>query len=78
MCNLSKHINQVATHWVGITGKLYCKEKYHNHGKGGIYKNKIDLPANEYPYRIKYSYAYHFKCCALCTTCVDKHTLPSI
>lgn len=37
------------------TGNEYDYNLYINHGKGGIYKGKLDLPLDEYPYYIKYN-----------------------
>lgn len=65
-CCLHKHKKEIATHYVGKTGNKYSKQEYLNHGKGGVYKGFKDLPENEYPYTIKYSTEYLFKCCKLC------------
>ena len=37
-----------------VTGIEYSYDKYINHGRGGIYRERKDLPANEYPYTIVY------------------------
>lgn len=70
-CDLSKYKKETATHWVGCTGNEYPKDEYDNHGHGGIYRGKLDLPRDEYPYTVKYEIVPVFKCCTLCN-CKDK------
>lgn len=65
-CGLYKYKTEIATHYVGRTGKEYPKDEYCNHGKGGTYQGFKDLPKDEYPYTIKYLTKPKFKCCELC------------
>lgn len=74
VCSLYKYKSKTATHWVGKTGNEYPKDKYINHGWGGIKKKWMDLPADEYPYSIKYKTELMFKCCQLCS-CQGKDEL---
>jgi len=37
-----------------ITGNKYDYELYSNHGRGRVYRDKIDLPLDEYPYGIEF------------------------
>ena len=39
-----------------VSEKEYDYYEYKNHGKGGIYKNFLDLPENDYPYTLIYDY----------------------
>lgn len=44
-----------STHWKSLaTGNIFDKEEYTNHGFGSdvIWKNKKDLPKDEYPYTL--------------------------
>lgn len=52
---------QIATHYVGKTGKEYPKHEYSPHGKGGVYRGFKDLPKDDYPYTIKYRVEPLFK-----------------
>jgi hypothetical protein len=36
------------------TGNKFDFYTYSNHGLGGVYRGKIDLPKNEYPYIVEY------------------------
>ena len=41
--------------WMSLkTGNTYEYEAFCNHGQGGIYRNKMDLPKEEYPFTIVY------------------------
>jgi hypothetical protein len=73
-CNLSKLKKITATHYVSSLGNEYPIHDYTNHGRGGIYREKLDLPHDEYPFTIKYSVEYKFLCCKICE-CVDKEKL---
>jgi hypothetical protein len=35
-----------------ITKKVYSAEEYNNHGYGGVYRSKKDLPKDGYPYKV--------------------------
>lgn len=65
-CNLFKYKKEVATHYVGCTGKEYLKSDYANHGHSGFYRGFDDLPKDEYPYTIKYETGPLYKFCENC------------
>ena len=65
-CNLFKLKKEIATHYVGKSGKEYIKDEYSNHGQGNFYRGFLDLPKDDYPYSVKYEIKPLYKCCELC------------
>lgn len=53
-------IKIIRTFYIGSTGNKYSYEDYINHGFGGIYKGKKDLPLDEYPYTFEYKQEYNY------------------
>lgn len=65
-CTFAKYKVETCTHYIGVSGTLYDKEEYANHGFGGIYKGFKDLPKDDYPYTKKYDYDYEWEMCKVC------------
>ena len=40
------------THWVAIDGRIFPYREYSNHGYGGKYRGRMDLPKDGYPYGV--------------------------
>lgn len=65
-CQFYKYTKEVATHYVGKSGKEYPIDKYANWGGGVAIYSKEDLPREDYPYTYKYDVKYEWQCCNKC------------
>ncbi len=54
MCRVYRDLLESPSFYVGNTGIEYSYEEYLNHGYGGLYRYRKDLPHDEYPFSVKY------------------------
>jgi hypothetical protein len=72
-CGLYQYTKSTPTHYIGKSGEEYLIQELCNWGGGKTKCGKKDLPAEDYPYKLKYRVEPMFKCCTLCDCFSDKN-----